>query len=129
MPEQAREPFQYALLRVVPDLERGEHLNAGVVVFSRRHGFLAARVRLDRSRLAALAPEADASPFEERLDALARIAAGDPDAGAVARLPASERFSWLVAPSSTSIQASEVHTGVCRDPERELGHLFERLVA
>src|SRR3954464_717541 len=105
------EEFQYALLRVVPRLERGEAMNAGVVLFCRRKSFLAARVRLDRARLAALDPQADADAIERHLDSPARIPAREPDAGPVAALPQSERFAWLVAPSSTIVQPSAVHTG------------------
>jgi hypothetical protein len=129
MPAKANSPFQYAVLRVVPDIERGEFLNAGVVLFARTLGFLAARVALDRARLAALSPGADAELVAERLQTVERVAAGDPDAGPIARLEPSERFSWLVAPASTVIQPSPVHTGLCNDPERMLEHLFTRLVA
>lgn len=124
----AREVFQYALLQVVPRVERGERINAGVVVFSRRHRFLAARVGLDRERLAALDPQADADEVERHLQALARVAAGDEAAGPVAALAPSERFHWLVAPSSTVIQPSPVHTGLCEDPQATLDRLFETLV-
>ena len=123
-----RSPFQYALLRVVPHVERGESMNAGVVVMCRPRKFLAARVALDEGRLAALAPGVDPAPIRERLDMHARVAAGDPEAGPIARMDLSERFHWLVAPSSTVIQPSEVHTGLCDDPAVELDHLFERLV-
>jgi hypothetical protein len=125
----AREAFQYAVLQVVPRVERGERINAGVVLFSRRHRFLAARVGLDRARLAALDPETDAEQVERHLDALARVAAGDPQAGAVAAMEPSERFHWLAAPSSTIIQPSPVHTGLCDDPQAMLDHLYETLVA
>ena len=128
MPERANNPYQYALLRVVPDVERGEYLNAGVVVFARTLGFLDARVSLNRERLAALNAEIDPGPVIERLEALRRVAAGDPEAGPIARLEPSERFSWLVAPASTAIQPSPVHTGLCGDPQRMLEHLFARLV-
>jgi hypothetical protein len=123
------EEFQYALLRVVPRLERGESINAGVVLFCRRRRFLAARVRLDRSRLSALDPDADAEAIERHLDALARIAAGDQDGGPIARLPQSERFSLLVAPASTVVQPSPVHTGFCDDPAAMIERLFAELVA
>jgi hypothetical protein len=129
MPAKPNSPFQYAVLRVVPDIERGEFLNAGVVLFARTLGFLAARVALDRARLAALSPGADPELVAERLQTVERVAAGDPDAGPIARLEPSERFSWLVAPASTVIQPSPVHTGLCNDPERMLEHLFTRLVA
>jgi len=120
--------FAYAILRVVPRVERGEQLNAGVVLFCRRRRFLAARVDLDERRLAALAPDLDPRTVRAHLDALARIAAGDPAGGAVAALEPSERFGWLVAPSSTIIQPSAVHTGLCADPAAELEKLYESLV-
>ena len=121
--------FAYAILRVVPRVERGEQLNAGVVLFCRRRRFLAARVDLDERRLAALAPDLDPRTVRAHLDALARIAAGDPAGGAVAALEPSERFGWLVAPSSTIIQPSPVHTGLCSDPQTMLDRLFDELVA
>jgi hypothetical protein len=120
--------FAYALLRVVPRIERGECLNAGVVLFARQAGFLAARVALDEARLAALAPDADAAALRRHLDVLVGVAAGHEQAGPIAQLPPSERFNWLVAPSSTAIQASEVHTGLCADPAEMLDHLLRRLV-
>jgi hypothetical protein len=121
--------FQYAILRVVPRLERGEQINAGVVLFARRSQFLAALVRLDEARLRALAPDVDPAPLARQLDAIARVAAGDSDAGPVAALPQSERFAWIVAPSSTAIQPSAVHVGLCGDPHETLERLFEELVA
>jgi len=123
------EDFAYAVLRVVPRVERGECFNAGVVLFCRRRRFLAARVELDERRLAALAPDTDAAAVRAHLDALARIAAGDPAGGSVAALEPSERFGWLVAPSSTVIQPSAVHTGLCEDPAEMLDRLFVELVA
>ena len=124
----AEHPFQYAIVRVVPRVERGECLNAGVVLLCRPRRFLAARVGLDRARLAALAPGVDPATIETHLAAIERIAAGDPAAGPIAQLGQGERFHWLVAPASTVIQPSEVHTGLCDDPGAELEHLFERLV-
>jgi hypothetical protein len=123
-----RETFQYAVLRVVPRVERGESLNAGVVLFSRRHGFLAARTELDEAALAALAPGCDAAEVRAHLLTLERVAAGDPAGGAIAGLEASERFHWLTAPASTIVQPSPVHTGLTSDPGAELEHLFMRLV-
>jgi hypothetical protein len=123
------EVFQYALLQVVPRVERGERINAGVVVFSRRHRFLAARVGLDRERLRALDPGADPGEVAGHLDALAAVAAGESSGGAVAALEPSERFHWLAAPSSTVIQPSAVHTGLTDDPQATLDRLFEQLVA
>lgn len=123
-----RDAFQYAIWRVVPDVERGEALNAGVVLYCRRRGFLAARAGLDEQRLSALAPGADADAVRRHLDGLVRIAAGDPAAGAIAQLPQSERFGWLTAASSTIVQPSPIHTGLCGDPEALLDRLFDRLV-
>ena len=128
MPGAERVPFQYAIVRVVPRVERGESLNAGVVLFARQRKFLAARVRLDRDRLRALAPDADADLIERHLHARARIAAGDPEGGPMASLEQSERFNWLVAPSSTVIQPSPVHTGLCDEPEETLERLFGEVV-
>ena len=122
-------PFQYAIVRVVPRVERGECMNVGVVFFCRPRRFLAARIALDEARLAAFAPELDVEEVRAHLDAMTRIAAGDADAGPVARLEQSERFHWLVAPSSTVIQTSPVHTGLSDDPEETLARLLEKLVA
>lgn len=125
----ASEPFQYLVVRVVPCLERGEYVNAGVVLFCRGRGFLAAALGLDEQRLAALAPGLELASIRRHLDGLGRIAEGDPDAGPVARLEPSERFHWLAAPSSTVVQPSPVHTGLCEEPGATLAHLFARLVA
>ncbi len=122
-------PFQYAILRVVPSLERGEFVNAGVILFCRQKRWLGVGLELDDARLAALTPELSAAELRPHLDALAAVAAGDPAGGPVAELPQSERFHWLVAPSSTVVQASPVHTGLCEDPSATLAHLVERLVA
>ena len=121
-------PFAYCVLRVVPDVERAEFLNAGVVLFARQAGFLAARIALDRTRLEALAPDCDFEPSARHLAALERVAAGDPQGGPIARMEPSERFNWIAAPSSTVVQASPVHTGVTSDPAAKLTQLFERLV-
>ena len=122
------EPFQYAIVRVVPRVERGECMNVGVVFFCRPRRYLAARIALDEARLAAFAPDLDATEVRAHLDAMARIAAGEPDSGPVGRFEQSERFHWLVAPSSTVIQTSPVHTGLSEDPEETLARLLEKLV-
>lgn len=125
----ARSPFSYAIVRVVPRIERGERINAGVVLFARPRRFLAARVALDEARLAALAPGLDPAVVRPYLEAVPRIAAGDPAAGPIATMDQSHRFGWLVAPSSTMIQPSAVHTGLCDDPQDTLDRLFRELVA
>ena len=123
------EPFQYAVLRVVPRIEREEFVNVGVIVFCRTRGFLRARVTLDSRRILALAPDVDLDALQQHLEARVQVAEGDPDAGPIAALPQSERFHWLVAPSSTIIQTSSVHSGLCDRPEAVLDRLFQQLVA
>jgi hypothetical protein len=113
---------------VVPRVERGERFNAGVVLFCRQRAFLGAKVALDEGRLAALAPDASADDVRAHLEALVRVADGDPGCGPIAGLPPSERFGWLVAPSSTMIQPSHVHTGLSEDPQATLDALFAELV-
>ena len=124
MPDSRRSPFEYAIVRVVPRVERGEMFNAGIVLHSRPRRFLQARVELDREVLAALAPGCDPNDVLDHLEAIPRIAAGDLAAGPIARLSRSERFHWLVAPSSTIVQPSPVHTGLTDAPSDELDHLF-----
>ncbi len=121
-------PFSYAVYRLVPRAERGEQINVGVVVFCRPLRYLAARTALDETRLAALWPELDPETVRPHLAAIERIAAGDPDAGPIARLDETGRFHWLVAPSSTMIQPSAVHTGLGDDPRLQLDKLFRTLV-
>jgi hypothetical protein len=121
--------YDYAIIRVVPRVERGERLNAGVVLHSRQHRFLAARMGLDEPRLRALAPDLDPASVCAHLEAIERIAAGDPAAGPIAALDPSERFGWIVAPSSTMIQPSRVHTGLTDDPAAMLDRLYNELVA
>lgn len=125
----ATDPFSYTILRVVPSVERGERFNVGVVLFCRQRHFLDVRVALDQDRLRALAPTVPTAELADHLQGLIRIAHGDAGAGGVAALDQSERFGWLAAPSSTTVQPSEVHTGLCEDPEQTLDALFERLVA
>jgi hypothetical protein len=128
VPAARRSLFQYAIVRVVPRVERGESMNVGVVLLCRPRRYLGARVRLDEGRLAAFAPGLDPRVLRPHLEAIERIAAGDPSAGPIAALGIAERFHWLVAPSSTIIQPSEVHTGLCQDPGAELEHLMATLV-
>jgi hypothetical protein len=123
------EPFQYAIVRIVPRVERGEALNAGVVLFCRPMRFLGARTQLDEPLLAALSPGGDPAAVRAQLDTLVAVAEGRPEGGRVAALDQSERFHWLTSPSSTIIQPSAVHTGLTADPQRELEHLFAALVA
>lgn len=124
----ARSSYEYALLRVVPRVEREEFINAGVVLHCFERGFLQAACALAPERLRALAPSADPALVQRHLEAVGRIARGDPDAGPIARLAPKERFRWLVAPRSTILQAGPVHMGLCDDPARVLEHLLDRMV-
>jgi hypothetical protein len=123
-----REAYQYALWRVVPHVERGEAINVGVVLFCRRQSFLGALTHVDEERLRALSVDLDLRAVRTHLAARCAVAAGDPSGGAVAALDLSDRFGWLVAPSSTVIQPSQVHTGLSEDSAATLDHLFNTLV-
>ena len=125
----ADEASSYALLRIVPSLERGEALNAGIVLYCRRAKFLAMRWQIPDAALKALAPDLDLEPVRANLTALERIAAGDESAGPVAAQEPSERFHWLVAPASTTLQPGPVHTGLTGNPEETLARLFSDLIA
>ena len=127
-PEAVRDPFAYAIVRVVPRVERGERLNAGIVLLCRPRRFLGAEMRLDEARLRSLDPACDVDEVREHLDLIRRIAAGDPGAGPIAALSQAERFHWLVAPASTVIQPSAVHAGLTADPAATLEHLVRTLV-
>jgi hypothetical protein len=126
MPEP--QSFDYAIVRVVPRVDRGEFINAGVILFSRTGRYLRAHIELDHRRLAALAPDIDIADVERQLAVIPLISRGDPAAGPIAQLPASQRFHWLTAPRSTVIQTSPVHVGLCGDPEMMLEHLMETMV-
>ena len=127
----ARHAFEYAIVRVVPDVGREEFVNAGVVLFARAAGFLGCEIALDRDRVRALAGAApvDLDVLAAHLQAMREVCAGAGDAGPIARLSPSERFHWLVAPRSAAIQISAVHGGVTEDPAATLRHLFQTLVA
>jgi hypothetical protein len=126
MPEPC--PFDYAVVRVVPRVERGEFFNAGVIVSCPARSFLKARVELDAERLAALDASADREMVERHLAAILRICEGGAQAGPIGLLPQRARFHWLVAPRSTIIQTSPVHTGFCEDGDQILEHLFRTMV-
>jgi hypothetical protein len=122
------EPFQYAMVRIVPRVERGEAFNAGVVLFCRPLRFLGAKVALDTGLLAALSPDCDPAEVQAQLDTLVAVAEGRLEGGRVAALDQSERFHWLTAPASTIVQPSPVHTGLTSDPAADLERLFRMLV-
>ena len=120
--------YDYAILRIVPSVERDEFVNAGAVLQCPERAFLDCRVHIDEGRLRALWPELDFEVIRQHLEAFPKICAGDPDAGPIARLSRRERFQWLVAPRSTIIQVSPVHSGVCDSPAAALDEIFRRLV-
>jgi hypothetical protein len=124
----AHSSFDYAIVRVVPRVERGEFINAGVILYCLTSRFLAAKVELDERRLAALAPEVDVAMVRGNLEAIPRICAGGRAAGPIGQLPQKERWHWLVAPRSTILQTSPVHSGLCEDPAKALEHLMDRMV-
>jgi hypothetical protein len=130
VPSHDADAFQYAIWRVVPSVERGEAVNVGVVVYCRRRRFLKARILVDEARLRALGGDGlDVDAVRTHLEGMVRVAGGDPDGGAIAALPQSDRFGWLTAASSTIVQPSAIHTGLCDDPQAVLDRLFSRLVA
>ena len=120
--------FEYALLRVVPRVERGEFINAGVVLYCQDKKFLDARIHLDPERLRVLDPTLDPETVQAHLEVACRVCEGGPEAGAVGLLPPGQRFGWLVAPRSTVVQPSPVHTGFADDPEKAIEHLLQVMV-
>lgn len=120
--------YDYAIVRVVPRVERGEFINAGVIVSCAAKGFLQARIELDEARLLALDAKADLESVKANLATIPAICAGGNDAGPIGRLSVRERFHWLVAPRSTVIQTSPVHIGRCHDLDRAIEHLLAAMV-
>jgi Protein of unknown function (DUF3037) len=120
--------FDYTVIRIVPRVERAEFINAGVIVFARTLRYLDARAHLDLERLRSLYPEADIAEIEQHLSRIPKICEGGVGAGPIGELPQHERWHWLVAPRSTVIQTSEVHSGICTNPAEELEHLMTSLV-
>jgi hypothetical protein len=125
----ARVVFEYAVIRIVPRVERGECINAGVVLFCRARRFLDARIALDAARLNAFAPQLDLASVAEQLGYIPLICAGGSAAGPIGALPQPERFRWLVAPRSTVVQPSPAHVGLCDDPRAELDRLLAAMVS
>ena len=124
-----RKSFEYAIIRVVPRVEREEFINAGVIVFSLECKYLGARLEIEERRLLALWPGADFELIRDHLKAMADVCVGLPTAGPIALLPLRERFHWLVAPRSTMIQVSPVHAGICESTVGLVESLFAKFVA
>ena len=123
-----RYTYDYAIIRVMPRVEREEFVNVGVIVSCPAQGFLEARIELDERRLMALDPALDIATVRDHLAAIPTICAGGEPAGPIGQLSQRERFHWLVAPRSTIIQISPVHTGCCQDPTTVLEHLLDTMV-
>ncbi|AUD01919.1 DUF3037 domain-containing protein [Spirosoma pollinicola] len=120
--------FEYAVIRVMPRVEREEFLNVGVILYCASQGFLKTMYTLNESRLCSFSSEIDCQELQERLLAFERICAGRKEGGTIGQLPISGRFRWLTATRSTVVQTSPVHPGLCNDPEETLRKLFEQLV-
>ena len=120
--------YDYALIRVVPSVERGECLNVGILLFCPTLRFLQVRIHLDQARVLALDPHIDLLTIQEQLDNIVRISNGEKEAGLLGQMSQSERFHWLVSPRSTVIQTSSVHTGLSSDPEATLVYLLKTMV-
>ena len=121
-------PYDYAIFRVVPRVEREEFVNVGVIVSCPGRSFLDARLELDEQRLAALGSALDVESIRAHLATIPAICAGGQQAGPIGQLSQRERFHWLVAPRSTIIQTSPVHTGYCKEPSEVLEHLLDTMV-
>lgn len=124
-----RAPYAYAVIRVVPRVDRGEFVNVGVVLYSRPRKFLGVRTLLDRERLRVLWPDLDLDAVERHLRIIEQVTSGDPVGGAIAALPAAERFGWLTAPASTVVQPGPVHAGLAASPEAAIEALYRKLVS
>ncbi len=120
--------FDYAVIRVVPRVEREEFINVGVILSCPSRKFLEAQIELDAQRLKAFAPTLEPETLRNYLDAIPKICAGGKEAGEIGRLPQRARFYWLTAQRSTIIQCSPVHTGFCADARETLEHLFDKMV-
>lgn len=120
--------FDYAIVRVVPRVERGEFLNVGAMIFCPTQGFLDCKIELDRARLTAFAPSVDADDIESYLQTIERICCGGKKAGVIGQMSQRERWHWLVAPRSTMIQISPVHAGLCHNLAGALDDLFDKMV-
>ena len=120
--------YDYAIVRVVPRVERGEFVNVGAILSSAERGVLQARIEVDEARLRALDPTLDLAAIRAALDSIPAVCAGGAAAGAIGRLSLRERFHWLVAPRSSSVQTSAVHSGRCHDLDATMEHLMARMV-
>ena len=120
--------YDYAIIRVVPRVEREEFVNVGVILSCPAKNFLDARIEVDEAKLRALDPSISLESIYTHLNGIRTVCVGGPEAGEIGKLTQRERFYWLVAPRSTIIQTSPVHTGRCADPDAEVEHLLNSMV-
>jgi hypothetical protein len=125
---QEKQLFEYAVIRVVPRVEREEFLNVGVILYCKDEKFLQSKCDLNEERLAVFSKDIDADEIKESLRAFGQISAGSKDSGPIGKLDVASRFRWLTAKRSTIVQTSEVHPGLCEDARVTLDHLFKELV-
>lgn len=126
MPE--KDLFEYAVIRVVPKVEREEFLNVGVIVYCAKQKFLQTRFNVDKERLCSFSEKTDIEMLKEYLNGFAQVCRGSTEAAEIGKLPVAERFRWLTATRSTVVQTSKVHPGLCDDAGEMLEKLFEELV-
>lgn len=124
----ATSSYDYAIIRVVPCVERGECINVGIILFCRTRRFLQALVELDEARLSAFAPNMDNVTLWRQLEYLQTVSAGKSESGPIGQLSQSERFHWIVSPRNTIIQTSPVHSGLCEDPAKAIQALLQKMV-
>lgn len=124
----ATSSYDYAIIRVIPYVERGECINVGIILFCRTRRFLGMLLHVDQQRLSVFAPQMDLPAVQQQLEHLRYVCYGKDGSGPIGQLPQSERFHWLVAPRSTIVQPSSVHSGLCSDPEAALQNLLKKLV-
>lgn len=120
--------YDYAVIRVVPRVDRGEFINVGILISSAKLGILKARIELNEAKLRAIAPDVDLEPIYAILEAIPKICEGGPAAGDLGKLSRGERFHWLVAPRSSSVQMSPVHMGRSKDIDASLEQIFKKMV-
>lgn len=125
---QDRCTYEFAIIRIVPKVEREEFFNVGAILFSKRKKFLGIKFEINRSRLEAFSPELDIDTLNAYLRAWKMVCEGAPEGGAIGKMDLASRFRWLTASRSTIIQSSEPHPGLCLDPEKELVDLFQKYV-
>lgn len=120
--------FEYAVIRVVPRVEREEFVNVGVIIYCPTKSFLAVEFEINEQKLRAFSPDLEIAEIEKHLRAFEKISEGGEEAGAIGKLPAGARFRWLTAPRSTIVQTSPIHTGLCEDAETALNRLLDLMV-